>query len=96
VGLVPHFTGPVATAALIHACIPFSGPVLLEMLGNKKPDLRHLPVHYDFQDGKMWPNDRPGLGVEINTDDLNLQAEVTESQEGVPQFYRQDGSFTNW
>ncbi len=96
VGLVPHFTGPVATAALVHACIPYSGPVLMEMLGNKKPDLPHLPINYDFKDGKMWPNDRPGLGVELDASKLELQAEVTEYQEGVPQFYRQDGSFTNW
>jgi len=96
VGLVPHFTGPVATAALIHSCTPFSGPVLMEMLGNKKPDLPHLPVSYDFEDGKMWPNDRPGLGVELDTSHLELQAEVTEYQEGVPQFFRPDGSFTNW
>jgi hypothetical protein len=68
----------------------------MEMLGNKKPDLKHLPVNYDFENGKMRPNDRPGLGVEINTEYLELEAEVTEYQEGVPQFYRQDGSFTNW
>lgn len=96
VGLIPHFTGPVATAALVHACIPYSGPVLMEMLGNKKPDLAHLPESYDFKDGKMWPNDRPGLGIVLDTSTLELQAEVTEYQEGVPQFYRQDGSFTNW
>ena len=27
VGLIPHFTGPVAEAALVHACGVFSGPV---------------------------------------------------------------------
>ncbi len=96
VGLTPHFTGPVATAALVHACVPFSGPVLMEMLGKDKPDLPHLPRSYDFKDGKMWPNDRPGLGVELDTNALELQAEVTEYEEGVPQFYRPDGSFTNW
>ena len=26
----------------------------------------HLPLNYEFREGKMWPNDRPGLGVEIN------------------------------
>jgi L-alanine-DL-glutamate epimerase-like enolase superfamily enzyme len=96
VGLVPHFTGPVATAALVHACLPFSGPVLMEMLGKSKPDLPHLPECYDFDQGKMWPNERPGLGVEINTDHLKLVAEVDRYQEGVPQYYRPDGSFTNW
>lgn len=28
--LIPHFTGPISTAALVHACGPFSGPVLME------------------------------------------------------------------
>jgi galactonate dehydratase len=96
VGLIPHFTGPVATAALVHACMPWSGPVMMEMLGNKKPDLPHLPESYDFRNGKMWPNDRPGLGVVLDASKLDLQSEVTEYQEGVPQFHRQDGSFTNW
>jgi L-alanine-DL-glutamate epimerase-like enolase superfamily enzyme len=96
VGLVPHFTGPVATAALAHACAPHSGPVMMEILGAGKPDLPHLPKCYDFRDGKLWPNERPGLGVELDTSTLELEAEVTEYQEGVPQLYRQDGSFTNW
>ncbi len=95
-GLVPHFTGPIATAALVHACVPYSGTVLMEMLGNKKPDFPHLPLNYDFKDGKIWPNDRPGLGVEVDTKNLRMLAEITEYQEGVTQFFRQDGSFTNW
>ena len=33
VGLIPHFTGPVSEAALVHACSVFSGPVLMEMTG---------------------------------------------------------------
>ncbi len=96
VGLIPHFTGPIATAALVHACAPYSGPVLMEMLGKQKPDMPHLPECYDFRDGKMWPNERPGLGVEVDLKHIKLLAEVTEYQEGVPQFFRADGSFTNW
>ena len=96
IGLVPHFTGPVATAALVHCCTPHSGPVLMEMLGNEKRDLTHLPNSFDFREGKMWPNERPGLGVEVDTDHLKLISEVTEYEEGVPQYFRPDGSFTNW
>src|SRR6478736_5251255 len=55
VGIVPHFTGPIATAALVHVLGPFSGPVLLEFnLGGK--ELPHLPEWADFKDGKVWPN----------------------------------------
>lgn len=49
VGLVPHFTGPVATAALVHACGVFPGP-------REEP---HLPQHFDFKQGKLWSNMRP-------------------------------------
>ena len=31
VGLVPHFTGPISEAALVHACGVFPGPALMEM-----------------------------------------------------------------
>ena len=30
VGIVPHFTGPIATAALVNSLGTFSGPVLME------------------------------------------------------------------
>jgi len=66
VGLTPHFTGPVSEAALVQVCTAFSGPVLMEMAGVYKNEIPYLPRHFDFKDGKLWPNDRPGLGVEID------------------------------
>jgi len=30
VGIVPHFTGPIATAALVNSLGTFSGPLLME------------------------------------------------------------------
>ena len=96
VGLIPHFTGPVSEAALVHAGSVFSGPVLMEMLGNGPGPLPHLPEHYDFRNGKMWPNRRPGLGVTLDTRPLQLMAEVTERVRPIPMFQRPDGSITNW
>ena len=96
IGQIPHFTGPIATAALVHTSVVYSGPVLMEMLGNKKPDLKHLPESYDLEGGKMYPNDRPGLGVILDTKPLKLIGEATEYKEGVTQYFREDGSFTNW
>jgi len=96
VGLIPHFTGPVSEAALVHACGVFSGPVLMEMTGEGKPDYPHLPECYDFRDGKMWPNRRPGLGVTLDTSPLQLAAEITERLRPIPMFHRPDGSITNW
>jgi galactonate dehydratase len=96
VGLVPHFTGPVATAALVHACGVFSGPVLMEMLGDGTRKFPHLPECYDFRNGKMWPSRRPGLGVTLDTKPLKLEAEITERVRHSPMFERPDGSLTNW
>jgi galactonate dehydratase len=96
VGLIPHFTGPVAEAALVHACGVFSGPVLMEMLGEGKASYPHLPEWYDFHNGKMRPNHRSGLGVTLDTKPLQLAAEITERSRPIPMFHRPDGSITNW
>jgi L-alanine-DL-glutamate epimerase-like enolase superfamily enzyme len=97
VGLTPHFTGPVSEAALVHACTAFSGPVLMEMQGSGvRKDLGYLPNHYDFRDGKMWPNERPGLGVEFDEKALKLTAEFTKPSRPIKMLRRPDGSLTNW
>jgi L-alanine-DL-glutamate epimerase-like enolase superfamily enzyme len=96
VGLIPHFTGPVSEAALVHACSVFSGPVLMEMTGEGHHDYPHLPECYDFHNGKQWPNRRPGLGVTLDTKPLQLAAEITERKRTNPMFQRPDGSITNW
>jgi len=46
IGLVPHFTAPVATAAVVHAVTAFAGPVLNEVLTSSLPD--YLDEGYDF------------------------------------------------
>jgi L-alanine-DL-glutamate epimerase-like enolase superfamily enzyme len=96
VGLVPHFTGPVSEAALVHACGVFSGPVLMEVLGDGTQKYPHLPESFDFRNGKMWPSRRPGLGVTLDPKPLQLAAEITERSRPVPMFWRPDGSLTNW
>ncbi|MGA2630442.1 MAG: mandelate racemase/muconate lactonizing enzyme family protein [Terriglobia bacterium] len=96
VGLIPHFTGPLSEAALVHACGVFSGPVMMEMLGDGTAKIPHLPECYDFRQGKMWPNRRPGLGVTLDTKPLKLVAEITERSRPIPMFHRPDGSITNW
>lgn len=96
VGLIPHFTGPISTAALVHTCAVFPGPVLAEVTGRGDSQYQHLKSHYDFRDGKLWPNRRPGLGVELDMNHLRLLAEVTEHSQPVPLYRRPDGSITNW
>ncbi len=96
VGLVPHFTGAVAIAALAHVLGAFPGPVLMEMRGDGAWDIPHLPQKFDFRDGKLWPNQRPGLGVEFDTSKLELTSEIAEHSAPIPLFRRPDGSITNW
>ena len=42
VGLIPHFTGPISEAALVHLCGAFSGPALMEMLPRAGLALRKM------------------------------------------------------
>jgi galactonate dehydratase len=96
VGIVPHFTGPIATAALVNSLGTFSGPLLLEY-GWAGKDLPHLPVCVDFKDGKLYPNDRPGLGVELDMKPLTQIMEVKKYDTNRAQtYFRPDGSITNW
>jgi len=96
VGLVPHFTGPIAEASLVHVCGTFSGPALMEMTGDGKREIPYLPFVYDFRNGKMWPVNKPGLGVEFDPKRVNMLAEVTEFAQPIPLYRRPDGSITNW
>jgi galactonate dehydratase len=96
VGIIPHFTGPIATAALAGCLCTFSGPLLMEFNygANKLP---WVPVVFDFKDGKLWPNERPGLGVELDMRQLTPLLEVNTYNSERAQYYtRPDGSITNW
>jgi galactonate dehydratase len=94
VGISPHFTGPIATAALVHTLGPFSGKVLVE-IGSNTSLPSHIKEGLDFKEGKCWPNDRPGLGVALDMSRLTQIGEVTAP--GNKLFYfRPDGSLTHW
>jgi L-alanine-DL-glutamate epimerase-like enolase superfamily enzyme len=96
VGMIPHFTGPISEAALVHCLTATSVVVLMEMLGDGTRTWPYLPKVYDFKDGKLWPNDRPGLGVELDVDKLTLLGEYDTYRAGMLLNRRPDGSFTNW
>jgi L-alanine-DL-glutamate epimerase-like enolase superfamily enzyme len=95
VGIAPHFTGPIATAAIVHALGPFSGPLIIEIAGNINPH-PHLPECLDLKNGKLWPNGRPGLGVRLELAQLKQVGEVTEAITNRTTYKRPDGSQTNW
>jgi galactonate dehydratase len=94
VGICPHFTGSISTAALVHTLGPFSGPVLVEIGDNTRLP-SHLREGLDFREGKCWPNDRPGLGVTLEMSKLTQIGEVTSPGRKLF-YYRPDGSLTHW
>lgn len=94
VGIIPHFTGPIATAALVNCLSTFSGPVMLEYNFGGRP-IDYLPEGFDFRNGKMYTNQRPGLGVTADMKLLTMIGEVTQpGRRNV--FRRPDGSLTHW
>ena len=94
VGIVPHFTGPVATAALVNCLSTFPGPVIFEYNYGDRP-IDYLPEFLTFKAGKLYTNDRPGLGVTLDLKPLKMIGEVTTPISR--QIYtRPDGSPTHW
>jgi L-alanine-DL-glutamate epimerase-like enolase superfamily enzyme len=95
VGIVPHFTGPIATAAQAHALATLPFTVVFEY----NYQTRRIPYLQEnwitFNEGKVYTNDRPGFGVEVDTDSLRLVDTYTEAN-NRPMYYRPDGSPITW
>jgi len=96
VGMVPHFTGPLALAALVHVLCALPVPALVEIAGSAPKLPPHLKLGCTFRDGKLWPEARPGLGVEFDPSGAELVREVSEYRAPIPTYRRPDGSYTNW
>lgn len=96
IGLIPHFTGPISEAALVHCVAATSVPAIMEMSGAGRKPWPYLTTGYDFHDGKLWINDRPGVGVEVDTAKLQLIGDYRERYVPIHRFDRPDGSYTNW
>lgn len=94
VGIVPHFTGPIATAGHMHTMMAFPGQVLMEYNQGERP-VPYMPEFLECRNGKVWPNDRPGLGVSVDEKQLTFIEAMTESAPGVTH-RRPDGSLTHW
>jgi galactonate dehydratase len=94
VAMVPHFTPPIATAAVVHALFAFPGQAMDEVYRPALPP--YLNEAYRFRDGRMAASDRPGLGVVVDESRLRQVAEFTEAR--PPSLYqgesiqRPDGS----
>ncbi len=98
VGMVPHFTGPIATAALTQCLAAYPGVVVMEMRGERPSPEAHLNSDYlIFRAGKLYPSAAPGHGVSVSLSSCVKLCEVTEPKNyEFPALRRPDGSFTNW
>ena len=94
VGIVPHFTGPIATAGHLHTMMAFPGQVLMEYNQGERP-VPYLPEFLECRNGKVWPNDRPGLGVSVDESRLTFVTAITEGNPGATR-RRPDGSLVHW
>ena len=95
VGIIPHFTGPISTAAIVHALGPYSGTVLVEIGSNVRP-ASHVKEGLDLRKGKLWPTGKPGLGVTLNMEQLTSVATIADTGGRRTIYFRSDGSQTSW
>jgi galactonate dehydratase len=91
---VPHFTGPIATAGHLHTMMAFPGQVLMEYNQGERP-VPYMPEFLECRNGKVWPNDRPGLGVSVDESRLTFVTAITEGSPGATR-RRPDGSLVHW
>ena len=98
VGMIPHFTGPISTAALVHVLASSSGFVMTELTKDGPAEISYLNDDYlSFKNGKLYPNERPGLGIEFKPEKIELVNVITKGSDyDHPVFERGDGSITNW
>ena len=67
VGMVPHFTGPISLAALVHVLAVFSGPVLTEIAGGGLRPTPLLAARARFPQRQAVAPRRPGAGGPIRS-----------------------------
>jgi galactonate dehydratase len=94
VGIVPHFTGPISTAAQVHTLGAFPIPVVMEF-NYTNTNIAYLGEFVTFKQGKVYPNDRPGLGVTVQFDQLKLVETFTQANTR-PVYFRPDGTQITW
>ena len=99
VGMIPHFTGPLSVAALVHAMGSSSFSRCLMELAGGTPE---KPAYFnedlvDFRNGKIYLNSRPGLGVKFDPKKADFIMEITANTKFPhPYLVSPDGSIHNW
>ncbi|MBK6814899.1 MAG: mandelate racemase/muconate lactonizing enzyme family protein [Saprospiraceae bacterium] len=99
IGMIPHFTGPLSTAALVHV-LGSSSPTrcLIELAGGAVEQPAYFDMDYIlFKEGRLYLNPKPGLGVSFNPAKADLVMEVTTNTKYPhPILFAPDGSVHGW
>lgn len=99
IGMIPHFTGPLSTAALVHVLDSSSFTRCLVELAGGAPE---KPAYFnedmlDFKEGKLYLNANPGLGVKFDPKKAEFLLEITANTKYPhPYLKSPDGSIHNW
>ena len=99
VGMIPHFTGPLSTASLVHVLGSSSPSRAMMELGGGEPE---RPPYFNedfinFKNGKLYLNPSPGLGVKFDPKKATFVMEVKENTKFPhPYLKAPDGSIHNW
>ncbi len=99
VGMIPHFTGPLSTAALVHV-LGSSSPsrCLMELGGGQVEKPAYFNEDYLlFKNGKLYLNPGSGLGVKFDPKKATFVMEVnTKTKFPHPILKSPDGAIHNW
>ena len=71
---------------------------MMEIAGGGKMPSYLNPDCLEFREGKVYPREEPGLGVEFDSSMCQKALEITggKGQEPFSVLRRPDGSYTNW
>jgi len=84
---------PVALAAALHFDLAVHNFGIQEYMPHDPETDQVFPHGYTFQDGTMHPGDRPGLGIDIDTD---LAARYPYERAYLPVNRKLDGTLHSW
>jgi galactonate dehydratase len=96
--LMPHHPlGPICGAATAHLCIASPNVAAMEIRRSPVEDLHFYdeqlyPVQARQEGPKLFVQDMPGLGVEVDEALASIRAPMGQP----PQLHRADGSVQDW
>ena len=99
VGMIPHFTGPLSTAALVHV-LGSSSPsrCMMELVGGEVERPAYFNDDYiHFDKGKLYLNPSPGLGIKFDPKKATFIMEIaTKTKFPHPILKSKDGAIHGW